>query len=301
MEEETYAFESMVRGYHVYQEVWVAAVGEELSCVRESENHHDPFSVAVVRSGVIVGHVPRKISSTCSLFLRRGGTIDCRVTGQRRYSTDLSQGGLEIPCILTLSGAAKDIEKVKKLLKFAVQTESDKENEPPKKRIKSCSSICDLDTITSGEMLSDIPINLAQQLLKKQFPSLNGLQSTLLQSKPRTGEVPDNKLQIIHSRGNHWIVASTVGCTNTICVYDSLYNTLDKGTLDVVMNLFGSSMVKMMECQKQAGGRDCGLFAIAYATAISHGVDPTCMKMNQSTMRNHLSKCLKEGKLTLFS
>ena len=35
----------------------VAAVGEELSCVRETENHRDPFSIAVVRSGVTVGHV----------------------------------------------------------------------------------------------------------------------------------------------------------------------------------------------------------------------------------------------------
>ena len=46
-----------MRGYHVYQEMWVAAVGEELSCIRETEKHRDPFSVTVVRSGVTVGHV----------------------------------------------------------------------------------------------------------------------------------------------------------------------------------------------------------------------------------------------------
>ena len=132
------------------------------SCVRETENHRYPFSVAVVRSGVTVGHVPRKISSTCSLFLRQGGMIDCRVTGQRRYSEDLSQGGMEIPCILTLSGYRGN-------LKFVVQTESDKEEQTPQERIKFCSSICDIDKITSGEMLSDIPVNLAQQLLKKHF------------------------------------------------------------------------------------------------------------------------------------
>ena len=45
-----------MRGYHVYQEMWVAAVGKELSSVRETENHRDPFSVVVVRSGVTVGH-----------------------------------------------------------------------------------------------------------------------------------------------------------------------------------------------------------------------------------------------------
>ena len=43
-----YAFKSMVHGYHVYQEMWVADVGEELSCVKETENHQDPFSVAAV-------------------------------------------------------------------------------------------------------------------------------------------------------------------------------------------------------------------------------------------------------------
>ena len=35
----------MVRGYYVYKEVWCAAVGEELSCVREVENYRDLFAV----------------------------------------------------------------------------------------------------------------------------------------------------------------------------------------------------------------------------------------------------------------
>ena len=55
-----YAFKSMVRGYHVYQEMWVADAGEELSCVKETENHQDPFSVTVVRFGVTVSQVPTR-------------------------------------------------------------------------------------------------------------------------------------------------------------------------------------------------------------------------------------------------
>ena len=80
----------------------------ELHCRREvieAENRRDPFAVAVERSGVTDGHVPRRISSTCSMFLRRGGRIDCEITGDRRYSEDLPQGGLEIPCKLTLMRA----------------------------------------------------------------------------------------------------------------------------------------------------------------------------------------------------
>ena len=83
--------EAMVRGYHVYKEIWCAAVGEELSCIREVENYSDPFAVAVVRSGVIVGHVPRKKSSVCSMLLRQGGTISCRVTDDRHYSEEVQQ------------------------------------------------------------------------------------------------------------------------------------------------------------------------------------------------------------------
>ena len=52
---------------YVYKEVWCAAVGEELSCMREVESYHDLFTVAVVRSGVIVGHVPSLVVSLDTL------------------------------------------------------------------------------------------------------------------------------------------------------------------------------------------------------------------------------------------
>ena len=84
-------------------------------------NPHDLFAVAVCKSEIVVGHVPKQISSICSSFLRRGGTVFCKVTGSRRYSADLPQGGLEIPCKFIFTGISKDIEKVKKLIKFATR------------------------------------------------------------------------------------------------------------------------------------------------------------------------------------
>ena len=48
-----------VRGYHVYQAIWVAAVGEELACEREPTNISDRYAVAVVKDGIIIGHLPR--------------------------------------------------------------------------------------------------------------------------------------------------------------------------------------------------------------------------------------------------
>ena len=40
----------------------------------------------------------------------------CAVIGNRRYSFDLVQGGLEIPCTLLLRGEEKCIQKLKKLM-----------------------------------------------------------------------------------------------------------------------------------------------------------------------------------------
>ena len=69
----------------------------------------------------MVGHLPEKISSTCSLFIRKGGTIDCKVTDlNRKYSRDLPQGGLEIPCVLMLQGTKDLVDKAVKLLAISI-------------------------------------------------------------------------------------------------------------------------------------------------------------------------------------
>ena len=103
-----------IRGYHVYREFWEATIGEQLQCVREGSNLKDRYAVAVIKDDRVVGHLPKLLSVGCSVFIRRGGTIKCEVTGPKRYSADLPQGGLEIPCSLLLDG---DKREVKKLLK----------------------------------------------------------------------------------------------------------------------------------------------------------------------------------------
>ena len=116
--EEFFERNCCIRGYHAYKEVWEAAVGEALVCEREPENASDRYAVAVEKEGSIIGHLPRKVSRVCSLFLRRGGTIQCTVTGRRKYSADLAQGGLEVPCSLLFKATPEEIKKLKKLWKF---------------------------------------------------------------------------------------------------------------------------------------------------------------------------------------
>ena len=103
------AVEAMVRGYHVYHTIRDSTVGEELLCQRETSNPRDPFVVAVIKSSVTI---PRIISSVFSVFLRQGGHIRCLVTGSRRYSADLPQGGLEVPHLLIFEGREKDAKRL---------------------------------------------------------------------------------------------------------------------------------------------------------------------------------------------
>ena len=109
--------ESCIRGYHVYKEMWIAVFGEELYTERELGNVVDRYAIAVKKdSGETVGHLPKKISRMCSMFIQEGGEIMCTVIGNRRYSSDLVQGGLEIPCTLLFRGEEKYIQKLKKLM-----------------------------------------------------------------------------------------------------------------------------------------------------------------------------------------
>ena len=69
-------------------------------------------------------------------------------------------------------------------------------------------TLADKEHILAGGKLDDRHINVAQNLLKQQFSEVAGLQSTLLQAKPR--KQCDKNRKIVHSRGDHWIVAATM-------------------------------------------------------------------------------------------
>ena len=87
-------------------------LGEILVCERELDNMEDRYAVAGLKDEDVFGHIPRKISFLCSVFIRRGGEIHCIVTGDCCYSHGLLQGGMEVPSKLVFSGAEKDLNKV---------------------------------------------------------------------------------------------------------------------------------------------------------------------------------------------
>jgi len=56
------------------------------------------------------------MSAASALFLRKEGTSHCTIVGSWHFATDLPQGGLEVPCILTFQGKSQDVARMKELV-----------------------------------------------------------------------------------------------------------------------------------------------------------------------------------------
>ena len=115
----------------------------------------------------------------------------------------------------------------------------------------------------------------------------------------------DMYLQILHCHGNHWIVFSTIGCKpGDVYVYDSLYTTIDNDTEAIIQKTFGLKDIRISlpTVQRQVGVKDCGLFAVAFATFLAITKDHKLLcshKFKQHTLRTHLITCFE--RLSLFN
>ena len=153
--------------------------------------------------------------------------------------------------------------------------------------------------------LTDTIIDAAQSLLKSMTPADGfqpvGLGQTLM-FEIQTGEF----IQILHCRSGHWLTVSTIGAQHPaeVLVYDSLYPCASSDIKRQIAALLATSAstitLKYIDVQMQSGTYDCGLFAIAFATALVLGQNPGQFLFDQAAMRRHLWNCLKNGKMTMF-
>ena len=144
----------------------------------------------------------------------------------------------------------------------------------------------DISKLNNTEWLTDTIIDKAQGLLlTKQFPDIDSLQSVYLlqsaQSQGSIGSACGSWIQIFNVSASHWITATNVNSPpDTVLIYDSLFSR--KGTEILVeqicvLNYFMSSTfldIQIMDMQRQSGGDDCGLSAIASALCLCEGKDP---------------------------
>ena len=99
---------------------------------------------------------------------------------------------------------------------------------------------------------------------------------------------------MIHTRENHWIVTSTVGCcAQEVRIYDSPFTVVDYTTSYLLKQIFGEQVkIVVGTSSRQEGVHDCGVHAIAVCTALACGILLESIKFDQPLMRHHLIKFL---------
>ena len=153
--------------------------------------------------------------------------------------------------------------------------------------------------------LADSEIHAGQLLLKKQFPYVDGLHDPAIKGSlvvPATSEF----VQILNT-GSHWVCLSTISTTpgtGTVKIFDSMYQKPNSTAVEHACRMLmypGSKVTFINEkVQRQVGANDCGLFSLAFATDLCHGLDPVHLRYDQGSMRRHYVNCLENGTMVPF-
>ena len=109
-------------------------------------------------------------------------------------------------------------------------------------------------------------------------------------------------VQIIHTGEGHWHVVSTIGMQhNNVNEFDSMYCYYPEHNKVQIANLLMTKITTIQlhynNVQMQSGQADCGLFAIAFATALLNGLHPKVHSFNQSLIRSHLFNCFEKREM----
>ena len=70
-----YEKESVVRGHRIYKPMWTSVIGEKLEVKTEEGNNHNQHANAIVKNGLLIGHMPRLVAEVSWFFLKRAGSM----------------------------------------------------------------------------------------------------------------------------------------------------------------------------------------------------------------------------------
>ena len=120
---------------------------------------------------------------------------------------------------------------------------------------------------------------VANQMPKKQFPDVRGLQSPLLGQSLSFAVIKPPFVQVLHVGGLHRVTVIGVH-TSLVKVCDSVFNTAGTSLAlqtAAILNTESDNVVLEVErTQFQQGKVDCGLYAIAFGTEFCYGNKPEC-------------------------
>ena len=138
-------------------------------------------------------------------------------------------------------------------------------------------------------------------LIQRDIPSIIIQPPTLIQANG-FDYCPFETIQIAHNGAHHWVLLSSL--KGMVTIYDSLNMKPSESLIKQLTQLFSPDLsvpvYQQIQCIKQHGTFDCGIFAIAYAIDLLHGNNPHQITYDQSKMRNHLIHCFEQRKLYNF-
>lgn len=192
------------------------------------------------------------------------------------------------------------------------ECDDNSDNEPNEYWIRNETVSLNMDckiAIETGQMLDDRVILAAQNILKRQFPEVNGFQPSVLSQGDITFEACQNNMVQILFKGSskcgHWLTISTLNLKpGYVNVYDSLNLDLDLDVTNQICTILRQESTYVtankVPMQQQHGNEDCGLFAVATAVALCCGHEPNKILFRQDLLRNHLINCLEQGNFSMF-
>ena len=101
-----------VRGFHYYRRYWTLYLGEELICQHDDSNPFDVFAIKTCsqENGATYGYLPKEISRATKFLIDSGAPVFVEVSSNQYRRSPLVQGGLEIPCRLSVKLAVATIK-----------------------------------------------------------------------------------------------------------------------------------------------------------------------------------------------
>ena len=100
-----FELKTAVHGYHYQKKYWVLVKHQELDCLHEVDNPYHYFDIETCECaiGKILGHFPMEISRPTKFLLEREAEITAAFSPTNYRKSHFVQGGLEIPCRVSVS------------------------------------------------------------------------------------------------------------------------------------------------------------------------------------------------------
>ena len=155
--------------------------------------------------------------------------------------------------------------------------------------------------IISNEEISDASINAAISIMNRHSPHLFLQQCSMIPSM--LVYAPLETVHIHHNNRHHFCTSSSIG--GNVRIFDSLNTPPSQELMRQLTAIYSPDDSAPQSFQitirhPQVGGKDCGLYAIAYAFDLVLGLDPSESIFDQSKMRSHLVTCFEKQQLIEF-